>query len=375
MRLFKFEVLRFALNKKNKYLMMILSFLVLLMTIFLLAQNPAKQQLKSLIDNVKVNLSLTQENLKKELPKAELSQITQDELSYKKQLDALKRHHLDLYYTERASLDLRMLDSLASDKNSSNQSLNKQQSTQIQKELNYISLVQKRKLHFEIMAGNQRKAFGSLQQLILNPMFFSSIFLLIFAILIAPSISLDFEGGENRFYNFAHISPQANLLMKTFSTTIFCYSWLILILFLEFLTIGFVSGFGSPNYPAFLPNNLNITNGLVDGLSLLYLLLILFFIASLGALLSSLFKKSLVVIGILAVIIVGYPLIENFPFLAKLRRFFPMSYFNPIQLLNNPDYLAGKYSILVGALFLFTMSLIFLFGANLLLKKYRMRRI
>jgi ABC-2 type transport system permease protein len=102
---------------------------------------------------------------------------------------------------------------------------------------------------------------------------------------------------------------------------------------------------------------------------------VLFFLASIGMFLSMLTKRSLVVVTLIAILVMGYESIQDKPWVQSIRKFIPMSYTDPVELLKYPEYLFGKNSLLIGLLYLTSLGILLLLVTNLLFNKYRIRRI
>lgn len=254
-----------------------------------------------------------------------------------------------------------------------------------QKEDNeYIELVQSKHLSFEVNPLNQMHAFGFFQQQELNSGFFTIVFVFLYVLMLSPALASDFETKESRFYFFKRIGSLKNITQKILASVSSTYVWLLLLGLIIFLAIGVMNGFGTPNYPAYLINNvflsakvdnMSISNGRVILISLLYLPLVLSFLAALGSFISMCVKKSLVVAGVMAVLLVGYSFIRNIDFIQPFRKFIPFNYLNPIELLCHPKYLFGSDSLVIGVVYLLGLSLVFIWMSHILLKRYKIRRL
>ncbi|MDR2976993.1 MAG: hypothetical protein LBV19_06750 [Streptococcaceae bacterium] len=259
-------------------------------------------------------------------------------------------------------------------------------------EMTYIELVKSRGLDFELQAENQRHAFGELVTSFSK--IFSSLWLIGFAIILSVSLAAIFENKEERVYHSLQVTSARLIWTKLFSSISTAFIWLLSLSGIFLIIFGVKNGFGSPNYPAYLVNppsmssllnpladhrrtvaNLAISSGSVILITLLYALIIFFFIAALGMFLSMLTKSSLVVITIIAIFIQGFDYIKEQPWLQDLRKFIPMSYLDPVNLLKNPSDLFGKNSLTIGAVYLLVLGLLFLISSQIMYKNYRIRRI
>ncbi|MDR0199952.1 MAG: hypothetical protein LBI43_05175 [Streptococcaceae bacterium] len=367
MKILSYEFKKFILSKRN---LIILGLIFLAIAFVNLPSLPglsgSSTVLKSsLLATAKSNFSQTPSTQ----PESKL---------YAGQIKAIEENNPNQYWHYAYVLDEEII------KNASNpnETISADEVSDTKAELRYIALVKQRHLTFEWQQGNQTHAFGDFVEGSLQAMGFS-IFTLLFAILVSTPLSSFFESGENRFSNFIHISSRQTLLSKVLVGVVVTFFWLLIISIINILVLGLINGFGSFNYPASLwnngmsptPSNMAIPVGLVCVLSLLYFILILLFLASLGALLSALTKRSLVVIGIIAILVVGWSLIETQPMVQAIRPYVPMSYLNPVELLSYPTYLFKNASFGIGAGYLASLSLLCLVLANGFMKNYRLRRI
>lgn len=262
---------------------------------------------------------------------------------------------------------------------------------ELKQELEYIQLVKKRGLDFEYRPEIQVHAFAKLVRNF--SILFSNIWLLGFAMILTVSFASIFENKEIRTYQAFGVKKSKLILSKFLSSLGLTYLWLLLLSGILLLSIGLLKGFGSPNYPAYLKENvplaqifenfgassrvvnMAISNGEVIIISLLYGFFILFFLAALGMFLSVLTKRSMVVVAFMAILIDGYSYIQDEPWIQSVRKFIPMSYLNPVDLLKYPNYLFGKSSLYFGFAYLLILGIIFLLASYFTLKKYRLRRI
>lgn len=253
----------------------------------------------------------------------------------------------------------------------------------LKQEIKYITTVQERHLNFEVMASMQSHAFGNFHQQFI-PILSSSLFIVLFSSMISILVASGYESKENRFYRFAGIDLRKNLLIKVLSGTLATFAWILLSSIVYFLIIGVVNGFGAWNYPAYLGNvdfmrftltNITIANGILDLGSVFYLFFVILFLASLGALISVFVKRSMVVVGVIALFVMGYSMIGKVSWIISIKRFIPFSYFEPLKLFGNPTDLFGRYSLVVGASYLFVLSALFLSISIFVLKNQKIRSV
>ena len=393
MKYFKFELKKFILNKRNRYLLALISSLIIVYSVYntISFTNIFKNNITTLAQEVQTtektvqdNIETTEESLKTTKVKAEsddlnntLSDLNQEDNIYQKQIAAIGANDINEYYHLQKEIDQLYF------KQNGNKSSSGQDKF-LKAEIKYIKTVQERKLDFEAMPTMQSHAFGNFHQQFI-PILTSSLLIVLFASMVSILVATSYESKENRFYRFAGIDLQKNLIIKVLSGTLATFAWIIISSIIYFLVIGVVNGFGAWNYPAYLGDsdlktgftltNLTIPNGILDLESILYLFFVIFFLASLGALISVFVKRSMVVVGVIALFVMGYSMIGDVPWIISIRRFVPFSYLEPLKLFGNPSALFGKYSILIGAGYLLSLSVLFLLISVFIIKNQKTRRI
>ncbi|MDT2863270.1 ABC transporter permease [Lactococcus lactis] len=393
MKYFKFELKKFILNKRNRYLLALISSLIVVYSIYttisfsdIVGDNTTTllQGVQTTEMSVQDNIKNTEDILKMTKVKAELVDLNdslnyylQEDVIYQKQIAVINANDINGYYRLQKEVDQLLL------KQYGNQSSSGQDKF-LKAEIKYIKTVQERKLDFEAIPTMQSHVFGNFHQQFI-PILTSSLFIVLFASMVSILVATSYESKENRFYRFAGIDLQKNLIIKVLSGTLATFAWIIISSIIYFLIIGLVNGFGAWNYPAYLGNsdlktgftltNLTIPNGILDLGSILYLFFVIFFLASLGALISVFVKRSMVVVGVIALFVMGYSIIGNVSWIISIRRFVPLSYLEPLKLFGNPSALFGKYSILIGAGYLLSLSVLFLLISVFIIKNQKTRRI
>ncbi|CAM3114796.1 ABC transporter permease [Lactococcus hircilactis] len=387
MKDFKFELKKFILNKKNRYILVLISAIIVGYSTYatisftsLFSNNTA-----SLLQDVQDNEKSVQDNIKnnEDILKDAKTSAARDQLNdtlnyykeqniiYEKQVTALNANHINEYFRLQKKVDQLLL-------NAENG-----QDKALKQEIKYITTVQERHLNFEVMASMQSHAFGNFHQQFI-PILSSSLFIVLFSSMISILVASGYESKENRFYRFAGIDLRKNLLIKVLSGTLATFAWILLSSIVYFLIIGVVNGFGAWNYPAYLGNvdfmrftltNITIANGILDLGSVFYLFFVILFLASLGALISVFVKRSMVVVGVIALFVMGYSMIGKVSWIISIKRFIPFSYFEPLKLFGNPTDLFGRYSLVVGASYLFVLSALFLSISIFVLKNQKIRSV
>ncbi|MDR2976992.1 MAG: hypothetical protein LBV19_06745 [Streptococcaceae bacterium] len=404
MRLFLFELKKFLTNKKNLILFVVFSVLLL--------GGRLQQELQSneTTNYKQIEVQIAQSNLKtftevlKNADRYKLSQedkqkYQNDIILREKMLAALKNDEVNKYFDlvyEDDKARLKALEEttqphLAYTDPEMTHSYWVDDREPIKQDMRYIETVKSRGLKFEYMPSAQVHAFGKLVQQGLTQIFYG-LWLLGFAVILSVNLASLFENKEDRVYRSLAIKKSNIICTKMLSSIAVTYIWICLLALAFLVIVGLINGFGSPNYPAYLMNipsrelaetgaaqlniaNMTISNGQVILTALLYTPVVLLFLSSLGMFFSVLTRKSMIVIAAIAVLLLGYQNVEGKLWIQSFRKFIPMSYTNPIELLKNPDALFGKYSLIVGVFYLLSMSFVLIFITNILFKKYRIRKI
>ena len=102
-------------------------------------------------------------------------------------------------------------------------------------------------------------------------------------------------------------------------------------------------------------------------------LVALLFLASLGQLLSLIFKKSLVVIGLIVVFLTGFLTLSQEEWFQPLKKFFPFEYLGYGQLINDIKILPQN-AFLIGVVYLLVLSLGFILASHYLYQHYYYRK-
>ncbi|MGF2129954.1 hypothetical protein ACQUED_10030 [Lactococcus lactis] len=185
MKYFKFELKKFILNKRNRYLLALISSLIIVYSVYntISFTNIFKNNITSLVQEVQTNeksvqdnIETTEESLKTTKVKAEddnlnntLSDLKQKDNIYQKQIAAIGVNDINEYYHLQKEIDQLYF------KQNGNQSSSGQDKF-LKAEIKYIKTVQERKLDFEAMPTMQSHAFGNFHQQFI-PILTSSLFM------------------------------------------------------------------------------------------------------------------------------------------------------------------------------------------------------
>ncbi len=365
MKYFKFELKRISRNRKNKILFLIATLLLVALVVYS-ASLKSSNTPKSLEGYLNQSISMTSQSLKgikgdKTAPKSVISDIETNLNLLNGQKTALEQKNVNHYY--QIQLEINKL-SLKNDQVNV---------ADIKNENAYIRTVINRHLNFENYSGAQLHAFGITHE-IFTPLIFSSLFCLVFMLMGGISFASDFESDSMKLYKTPTFNGK-NIVLTTFITNFFIVGiWYLLAFLLYIISVGLLNGFGALNYPSGINGLLLVENWKIDGIYLLWGFLLIAFIIACGIYLSFLLKRSLLVIGSFAIIILGYNMIENQGFMQGLRKFLPMAYFDPVELLQKTSYLPA-HALIIGLFYLFALSLVFIGLSIIHFRKLHFRKI
>ncbi|CEN27287.1 hypothetical protein [Pseudolactococcus piscium] len=141
-----------------------------------------------------------------------------------------------------------------------------------------------------------------------------------------------------------------------------------------YLISGLLIGFGTWHYPYSLTNGRIFPIWQLSLKSLGLFLVSLLFIGSMGQLLSLIFKKSLVVIGLIVVCLTGFLTLEREVWFQPFKKFIPFEYLGYGRLINDIKILPDHF-LLIGVVYLVGLSLIFLSISAYLYHQYYYRKV
>ncbi len=131
--------------------------------------------------------------------------------------------------------------------------------------------------------------------------------------------------------------------------------------------------FGTWNYPYLYLDRTIVPIWQIVLQTLPLFLVALLFLASLGQLLSLIFKKSLVVIGLIVVFLTGFLTLSQEEWFQPLKKFFPFEYLGYGQLINDIKILPQN-AFLIGVVYLLVLSLGFILASHYLYQHYYYRK-
>ncbi|MBP2620655.1 ABC transporter permease [Streptococcus panodentis] len=199
----------------------------------------------------------------------------------------------------------------------------------------------------------------------------TTIFVLL-TVLIADSLSSEIESSQIRFYQLLGGRKLKHLLIKLLVPVLVTFLFTLLLFAVLYLAKGLLDSFGTWSYPYLLGRTIVPIWQIVLQTLALFLVALLF-LASLGQLLALIFKKSLVVIGLIIVFLTGFLTLAQEEWFQPLKQFFPFEYLGYGQLLNDAAVLPNN-AFLIGIFYLLSLSLIFTLASYQLYKNFYYRK-
>ena len=200
----------------------------------------------------------------------------------------------------------------------------------------------------------------------------TTIFVLI-TVLIADSLSSEIESSQIRFYQLLGGRKLKHLLIKLLVPILVTFLFTLLLFAVLYVAKGLLDSFGTWNYPYLYLDRTIVPIWQIVLQTLPLFLVALLFLASLGQLLSLIFKKSLVVIGLIVVFLTGFLTLSQEEWFQPLKKFFPFEYLGYGQLINDIKILPQN-AFLIGVVYLLVLSLGFILASHYLYQHYYYRK-
>ena len=373
MEFFHFELKRFLKSPKNKICLILLA--VIFFGLFAFYQTTinkqsfdsnlafireqlqqSKQSVKNLQDQVKLNpddqvrsQQLSQEQEKEKLLSEELAALEKKDLEKVSQLE---------YQSLLAQLDT------MTDKNSDSYK-------NLRASIRYREAVKAVGGTPSLTLNNTSEAAFSIGHIMTGWLSSTTIFVLI-TVLIADSLSSEIESSQIRFYQLLGGRKLKHLLIKLLVPILVTFLTTLLLFTTLYVAKGLLDSFGTWSYPYLLGRTI-VPIWQISLQTIILFLVALIFLASLGQFLALIFKKSLVVIGLVIVFLTGFLTLAQEEWFQPFKQFFPFEYLGYGQILNDASILP-KNAFLIGIIYLLTLSLIFTLVSYRLYKNFYYRK-
>lgn len=375
MTLTYFELKRFIKNPKNKICLAIL--VLFFLVLFGFNQLSVNQQFKTMtLASTTTNLQQTKQSvaaIKTQVASApedtmlakQLILSQEQEKMLSEQLKALTADDLDRFATLAYEADLAALKS--GDMAGSDDDQNRLNSS------NYYLAVKAVGGKMGLMANDAADASFKTGSAILHWLSATTLLVLI-TVLISDVVSSDIESSQIRFYQLIGGRKFRQLVLKLLLPIGVVGVVTVLTFAGIYLISGLLIGFGTWQYPYSLTDGRIFPIWQLSLKSLGLFLVSLLFIGSMGQLLSLIFKKSLVVIGLIVVCLTGFLTLEREVWFQPFKKFIPFEYLGYGRLINDIKLLPDHF-LLIGVVYLVGLSLIFLSISACLYHQYYYRKV
>lgn len=375
MTLTYFELKRFIKNPINKICLAIL--VLFFLVLFGFNQLSVNQQFKTMtLASTTTNLQQTKQSvaaIKTQVASApedtmlakQLILSQEQEKMLSEQLKALTADDLDRFATLAYEADLAALKS--GDMAGSDDDQNRLNSS------NYYLAVKAVGGKMGLMANDAADASFKTGSAILHWLSATTLLVLI-TVLISDVVSSDIESSQIRFYQLIGGRKFRQLVLKLLLPIGVVGVVTVLTFAGIYLISGLLNGFGTWHYPYSLSDGSIFPIWQLSLKSLGLFLVSLLFIGSLGQLLSLIFKKSLVVIGLIVVCLTGFLTLEREVWFQPFKKFIPFEYLGYGRLINDIKILPDHF-LLIGVVYLVGLSLIFLSISAYLYHQYYYRKV
>lgn len=375
MTLTYFELKRFIKNPKNKICLAIL--VLFFLVLFGFNQLSVNQQFKTMtLASTTTNLQQTKQSvaaIKTQVASApedtmlakQLILSQEQEKMLSEQLKALTADDLDRFATLAYEADLAALKS--GDMAGSDDDQNRLNSS------NYYLAVKAVGGKMGLMANDAADASFKTGSAILHWLSATTLLVLI-TVLISDVVSADIESSQIRFYQLIGGRKFRQLVLKLLLPIGVVGVVTVLTFAGIYLISGLLIGFGTWHYPYSLTDGRIFPIWQLSLKSLGLFLVSLLFIGSMGQLLSLIFKKSLVVIGLIVVCLTGFLTLEREVWFQPFKKFIPFEYLGYGRLINDIKILPDHF-LLIGVVYLVGLSLIFLSISAYLYHQYYYRKV
>lgn len=370
-----FELKRFIKNPKNKICLAIL--VLFFLVLFGFNQLSVNQQFKTMtLASTTTNLQQTKQSvaaIKTQVASApedtmlakQLILSQEQEKMLSEQLKALTADDLDRFATLAYEADLAALKS--GDMAGSDDDQNRLNSS------NYYLAVKAVGGKMGLMANDAADASFKTGSAILHWLSATTLLVLI-TVLISDVVSSDIESSQIRFYQLIGGRKFRQLVLKLLLPIGVVGVVTVLTFAGIYLISGLLIGFGTWHYPYSLTDGRIFPIWQLSLKSLGLFLVSLLFIGSMGQLLSLIFKKSLVVIGLIVVCLTGFLTLEREVWFQPFKKFIPFEYLGYGRLINDIKILPDHF-LLIGVVYLVGLSLIFLSISAYLYHQYYYRKV
>ncbi|MGT2783924.1 ABC transporter permease [Streptococcus merionis] len=371
---FKFELKRFLKNPKNKICLGIL--IVIFLGLFILNEilfarsfsnielDIARQNLQQstqMVSTLEQKVSVDQNNEKDTIA---LEQAKIEQKILEEQLLSLEKKDYERFAQLENNLNYLKLKSI-SDQNSS-------EYKSIKAKIDYYEKIESIGAEHSASINNSKSASFVASKSMMGWLASTTILVLL-TVLISDSVSSEIESSQIRFYPLIGGRKLRYLFLKLLVPAMVCFLLTAGLFSLLYLFQGFRTNFGAWKYPYLLPDGTLETVGSIALKSLILYFIALLFLSSLGQFLSLIFKKSLVVIGLIVVFLTGFATFSQEEWFQPIKKFLPFEYLGYGQLVNDIDILPNN-SFTIAILYLLSLSFVLFLISSYLYQNFFYRK-
>lgn len=370
-----FETRKFLKNPKNKLCLIILVFLI--SGLFILNKTVFKQKFfQATLDATTINLQQTEQMLihlksvsedspEDEELKQKFFNLEESKTNFQEQLKALQKNDLDKFAYLVNQSNISQLNQMTS--NHSAEYLS------ISKDIQYYEDVKAVDGKMGITINDTSESAFTIGRSLTFWLSSMVVFVLL-TVLLADNISNEIESSQIRFYPLIGGRKFKQLLIKLFIPSIIVTIITVLIFMFLYLIGGITNSFGSWQYPYY------VTDGNIEPIyklmikSFTLFICSLLFISSLGQFLSLIFKKSLIVVGLITIFLTAFLTFDKEAWFQPIKKFLPFEYLGYGRLINDIKILPSN-SFILGVLYLIILSVIFTIASGYLYQNYYYRKV
>lgn len=374
MRLFYFELKKFIKNPKNKICLILL--FVSIVGIFIFNQVIFNQNSTEIaLNTAKINLQQSQQaiaNIKQEIKHDPTSQeLVQSIVDAQAEHDMLSEQVTALEKNDFAAfvqLDYQL--NKASLKKITKK--NSDEYRELAARISYYELVKAVKGEPGIFVNDTKESAFVVGRSIVAWLSSTTLFIL-FTVLLADNISHEIESSQIRFHQLLGGKESKYIFIKLIIPVMVVFFATVFSFVLLYIAQGIIEDFGTWEYPYLLPNRTILPIWKISLNTLYCFFVSLVFLTSLGQLLSFIFKKSLITVGLISVCITAFMTFSREEWFQPFKRYLPFEYMGYGQIINDMNLLP-KHALEIGVIYLLGLSLIFLIISDYLYKGYYYRK-
>lgn len=372
---YSFSLKKFLKNPKNKICLAML--VLVLFGLFIANKTVFKQKFyQSTLDVTTINIQQNEQmvlNVKNELKlnpdddtlEESIKELENEKKLFQSQVEALKSNDLEKYANLVNQVNLLQIKKIPSD--------GSEEYLAISNSIKYYKNIKAVNGKMGITINDTSESAFTVGRSIIFWLSSTVIFVLL-TVLIAENLSSEIETSQIRFYQIIGGRNFKQLIVNLLTPIIVVTIVTVISFIVLYLISGMQDSFGTWRYPYYTASGDIVPIYQLVIKSLILFIVSLLFIASLGQILSLIFKRSLVVIGIIVLFLTGFLTFEKEVWFQPLKKFFPFEYLGYGRLLNDAKFLPSN-AFGIGLIYLLSLSFIFILCSSYLYKNYSYRKV